>query len=821
MRLGFEAIRDRADIVVIHDAARPFASADLVSRTIDAAVESGAALAALAASDTVKLAAEGGADDLVVERTVPRERVYLAQTPQAFRTRACWRPPSRPGPRARWRPTRPRSPRRRASASGSWRASREREDHDHDRPEGGRGRCGRRARAGPPCASEPATTCTASSKAGRSFSGGVTVPSEKGAGGPLRCRRRSRTPSPTRFSARSPGETSAGTFRTPTRGGRARRAWRCCAHAVTLAARAGFDDRERRRGGHRRAPEAGAARRGDPRQPARACWVSSRRASASRARPTRVSTPSAAARRWPSTPSCSSPDAARDRRPIMRVRFAPSPTGLLHVGNARTALFNWLLARGRGRHVHPADRGHRRRAVDARVRAGHPRGPAVARARLGRRARCRRLARAVPAVGAAGPLPVVRQRAHRAAATRTTASVRPSSSRPTGAPPSRRAGRRSTRARAATSTRAAVAERLDAGRAGRRPLPRARRTGRWPSRTSCAATVQFETAVIGDPVLVRSDGNPAYNFAVVVDDALMEITHVIRGEDHISNTPRQVLLYEALRFDAAGLRAPRPRAGPRSHAAVEAARRDVGRRVPEPRLPARVARELPRAARLVARRRRRGAARTGAGPAFRARGRRPQRRRCSTSRSSRGSTGTTCAAAEPARLAELAMPHFIAAGFVRNDTPEARAYLASVVPLASGSVDRIEQIAPRGWRSCSTSIPAGACERAEVREVLSEAGAREVIAALAAELAGGAAPRSRGVPRGRRAREGGDRPEGQAPVPPDPRRADRRGRRAGTRPGGAGHRPRGGAAGGGGLAPILGCRERAARFAAWLDSGGE
>ena len=60
--------------------------------------------------------------------------------------------------------------------------------------------------------------------------------------------------------------------------------------------------------------------------------------------------------------------------------------------------------------------------------------------------------------------------------------------------------------------------------------------------------VTFSTDVIGDPVLVRSDGRPAYNFAVVVDDALMEITHVIRGEDHISNTPRQVLLYQALGF---------------------------------------------------------------------------------------------------------------------------------------------------------------------------------------------------------------------------------------------------------------------------------
>ena len=60
--------------------------------------------------------------------------------------------------------------------------------------------------------------------------------------------------------------------------------------------------------------------------------------------------------------------------------------------------------------------------------------------------------------------------------------------------------------------------------------------------------VTFHTDVIGDPVIVRSDGRPAYNFSVVIDDALMEVTHVIRGEDHISNTPRQVLMYEALGF---------------------------------------------------------------------------------------------------------------------------------------------------------------------------------------------------------------------------------------------------------------------------------
>jgi glutamyl-tRNA synthetase/nondiscriminating glutamyl-tRNA synthetase len=60
--------------------------------------------------------------------------------------------------------------------------------------------------------------------------------------------------------------------------------------------------------------------------------------------------------------------------------------------------------------------------------------------------------------------------------------------------------------------------------------------------------VRFAADVIGDSVVLRADGTPAYNFAVVVDDALMEITHVIRGEDHLSNTPRQILLYEALGF---------------------------------------------------------------------------------------------------------------------------------------------------------------------------------------------------------------------------------------------------------------------------------
>ena len=99
-----------------------------------------------------------------------------------------------------------------------------------------------------------------------------------------------------------------------------------------------------------------------------------------------------------------------------------------------------------------------------------------------------------------------------------------------------RAGGTDTSYPGATSLAAAPA-------AARRSI--SRRFGLGRGRSVVRGEVRFHTSVIGDPVLVRSDGVPAYNFAVVIDDALMAITHVVRGEDHISNTPRQVLLYEA------------------------------------------------------------------------------------------------------------------------------------------------------------------------------------------------------------------------------------------------------------------------------------
>lgn len=80
---AFDVVGQQADIVLVHDAARPFVTPEIISRTIDGAVEHGAVIAALGVSDTVKRVADRGA--AVIVETLPREQIYLAQTPQAFR----------------------------------------------------------------------------------------------------------------------------------------------------------------------------------------------------------------------------------------------------------------------------------------------------------------------------------------------------------------------------------------------------------------------------------------------------------------------------------------------------------------------------------------------------------------------------------------------------------------------------------------------------------------------------------------------------------------------------------------------------------------
>jgi nondiscriminating glutamyl-tRNA synthetase len=228
----------------------------------------------------------------------------------------------------------------------------------------------------------------------------------------------------------------------------------------------------------------------------------------------------------------------------MRLRFAPSPTGLLHVGNARTALFNWLLARGQGGtlilRIEDTDTERSTRASEDGICAdlkwlgldwdegpneGGPFPPYRQSERLPLYAS---YARTLMDTGHAyWCFCSAEQLEHERAAALAT-----------GAPP-KYSGRCHGLSREDAEARRAGGE----AAAIRFVVPDDREV-MFPDLVR--GSVTFHTSVIGDPVIVRSDGGPAYNFAVVVDDALMEVTHVIRGEDHISNTPRQVLIYEAL-----------------------------------------------------------------------------------------------------------------------------------------------------------------------------------------------------------------------------------------------------------------------------------
>ncbi len=114
----------------------------------------------------------------------------------------------------------------------------------------------------------------------------------------------------------------------------------------------------------------------------------------------------------------------------------------------------------------------------------------------------------------------------------------------------------------------------------------------------------FQHVHMDDPVIARADGSVLYNFAVAVDDLDAEITHVIRGEDHLSNTPKQLLVLEAVGRRAPGLRAPPAAARPRRQEALQAPRRGLGAGAARRRLPARGGAQLHRPARVGRRGRR-------------------------------------------------------------------------------------------------------------------------------------------------------------------------------------------------------------------------
>jgi glutamyl-tRNA synthetase len=203
----------------------------------------------------------------------------------------------------------------------------------------------------------------------------------------------------------------------------------------------------------------------------------------------------------------------------MRVRFAPSPTGALHIGGARTALYNWLLARGQGGalvlRIEDTDRARSTPENVAQIldalkwlNLDWDEGP------IFQSQRAQRHAEVVERLLETG---------HAYRSNATADDVR------------------------------AYKERHGAQR-GFRGQPE--ETGAVRLRVPDAGDTVVDDVIRGvtlfpnssqdDPVIARADGSPLYNFAVAVDDLDAGITHVVRGEDHLSNTPKQLLVFEAL-----------------------------------------------------------------------------------------------------------------------------------------------------------------------------------------------------------------------------------------------------------------------------------
>lgn len=230
----------------------------------------------------------------------------------------------------------------------------------------------------------------------------------------------------------------------------------------------------------------------------------------------------------------------------VKARFAPSPTGEIHLGNLRTALFNWLYATGQGGaflvRIEDTDQ-QRSRAeyVDALLRELHwlgldwQEGPEVG-GEQGPYFQAQRLAiyqdyyAALAAAGATYPC----------FCSDTQLKLARKAQRAAGQPP-RYPG---------TCAHLSVQEIEQKLAAGGRPTLR--------FRVPPGQTVTFDDLVrgpqrftsddIGDFIIRRSDGTPAFFFTNAVDDALMGVTHVLRGEDHLTNTPRQLMILQALKL---------------------------------------------------------------------------------------------------------------------------------------------------------------------------------------------------------------------------------------------------------------------------------
>ncbi len=230
----------------------------------------------------------------------------------------------------------------------------------------------------------------------------------------------------------------------------------------------------------------------------------------------------------------------------IRVRFAPSPTGNLHIGGARTALFNWLFARKNSgvfilrlentdleRNIPEAEEGITKSLQwlglnwDEGPDRGGPYGPYRQSERL---AIYRREAERLLTAGLA----------YRCYCSPVELAAQREEARKKGLAP-----RYSGRCRELTE-----AERFRLEKAGINPAIRVKipQEGVTTVKDLIRGEVTFENNTLDDFVIMKSNGVPTYNFACVVDDSLMQISHVIRAEEHLSNTPRQVILYKLLGY---------------------------------------------------------------------------------------------------------------------------------------------------------------------------------------------------------------------------------------------------------------------------------
>ncbi len=226
----------------------------------------------------------------------------------------------------------------------------------------------------------------------------------------------------------------------------------------------------------------------------------------------------------------------------LRTRFAPSPTGFLHIGGVRTALFNWLLARHHaGQFILRIDDTDQQRHVEDAVQKildgfrwigiDWDEGPEVG--------------------GSSGPYyQSQRQDLYRQAAARLVESghVYKDFSTEAERAADKAAAEREKRAyrfrrQPITDEQAAQYEAEGRPFALRFQVPPGRKL---VLHDLIKGNVEFATDEIGDFVIVRPDGSPLYNFASAVDDAAMKITHVVRAEEHLSNTFPQLLVFEAL-----------------------------------------------------------------------------------------------------------------------------------------------------------------------------------------------------------------------------------------------------------------------------------